>query len=268
MSKLIFLKNPSEVYDGKLLDLNEKVIRLTFEKKMPKKELLLSGFNIINEHNGKVMTERIGFNTVYRTYDNGLIIELSNDGSVWVKPEYEVKFVACDGVILEGETVQKVGRYEELVEPTIKVEEGYEFLKWTPEIPSEGDVERNMTFTTLVEDKNIYFHCSGGGKLEGELKQFVEDYSELTPPTPIADEDFKFVGWMPEIPAEGIVDVKEFYAVFESNIPERLKFVENDLTDTQLGLVENYDLTMTTAEEVTDCQLALVEIYDLIMGGF
>lgn len=266
MSKLIFLKNPSVVYDGKLFDLNENLIRLNFEKQIPKKELLLSGLNIINEHNGKVMTERIGFNTVYKMDEKELVVELSNDGSVWVKPKYEVRFNIVNG-ILEGEANQTVDTYEELVVPTVKVEEGYKFVKWTPEIPTYGELERNMVFTAIVEDKNIYFHCSGGGQLDGEIKQFVEDYSELTPPSPIADENYKFVCWMPEIPEEGAVETTNFYAVFESNIPDRLKFVENDLTDTQLGLVENYDLTMTTAEEITDCQLALVELYNLIMGG-
>lgn len=50
--------------------------------------------------------------------------------------------------------------------------------------------------------------------------------------------------------------------------------IAGDLVDTQLALVENYDLAVTTAEEVTvtkqeitDVQLALVEIYNLLMGG-
>ena len=266
MSKLIFLKNPSAVYDGKLFDLTENLIRLKFEKQIPEKELLLSGLNIINEHNGKVMAKRIGYNTVYKIDKDKLVVELSSDGSVWVKPKYGVRFNVDNG-ILEGESYQAVDTFEELIIPNVKTENGYKFVKWTPEIPSEGEIKKNMTFTAIVEDKNIYFHCSGGGQLDGELKQFVEDYNELTLPFPIADENYKFVGWMPEIPKEGVVENTDFYAVFESNIPDRLRFVENDLTDTQLGLVENYDLTMATAEEITDCQLALVELYNLIMGG-
>ena len=70
---------------------------------------------------------------------------------------------------------------------------------------------------------------------------------------------------MPEIPEEGVVETNHFYAVFESNIPDRLSFVESDLTDTQLGLVENFDLAMSTAEEVTDCQMALVELYNMFL---
>lgn len=268
MSKLIFLSDPSIVYEGKLSKVNENVIRLEFKENIPDEKLLLSGLNIINEHNGHVMTVRIGYDTVYRKYeDNPLIIELSNDGSVWVKPFPKVTFrIYNNGSFEEGAKLeQEVYNYEELVIPTVLTDEGYNFIKWTPEIPPEGEIEKNITFTAVIEDKNIYFHCSGGGHLDGEIKQFAEDYSELTLPSPVPDKDYKFVGWMPEIPDKGIIENTNFYAVFESNIPDRLTFVENDLTDTQLGLVENFDFTMSTAEEVTDLQMALVELYDMFL---
>jgi hypothetical protein len=88
-------------------------------------------------------------------------------------------------------------------------------------------------------------------------------------PEVIADKDYDFVGWMPEIPSEGEIDIANtnFRAVFKSNVASRLETLESDLTDTQMGLVENYDFALHTAEEVTDIQLALVEVYDLILGG-
>lgn len=266
MNKLVFLLDPSVIYEGNLSKVNENVLRIEFTSKVPAKKTLVSGMNIINEHNGKVMSSKEDFTTIYRTYeDNKNIVELSNDGSVWVKPLKKVDFRVDNGATLEGECSQEVYNYEELVIPKVITEEGYEFVKWSPEIPSTGEIEKDMVFNAIVEDKNVYFHCSGGGVLDGETRQFVEDYSELTPPTPVADKDYKFVGWMPEIPESGVVEVRDFYAVFENTISDRLSFVESDLTDTQLGLVENFDLAMTTAEEVTDCQMALVELYNMFL---
>ena len=266
MNKLVFLSDPSVSYEGELTKVNSNVLRVTFTSKVPAKKALVSGMNIINEHNGKVMASKEDFKTIYRTYeDNSKVIELSNDGSVWVKPMAKVTFNVGIGGSVEGEKVQEVYNYEELEIPKVVTEEGYEFVKWEPEIPTEGKLEKNVIFNAIIEDKNIYFHCSGGGSLEGEVKQFVEDYSELVVPTPIAEEGYDFAGWMPEIPEAGAVECRDFYAVFESNIADRLKFVENDLTDTQLGLVENFDLAMATAEEVTDCQIALVELYNMFL---
>lgn len=114
----------------------------------------------------------------------------------------------------------------------------------------------------------VSFHASGGGTLKGKMIQTVSDYSELSIPIPVPAANYDFVGWMPEIPTEGPVDTTvSFYAVFESNIPGRLGTVESDLTDAQIGLIENYAQTMATAEEITNCQVALVEIYNLLEGG-
>lgn len=265
MSKIIFLSNPSVVYEGELSKVNENVIRLEFEENIPDSDLLLSGLNIINEHNGRPMAERIGYDTIYRTYEeNPLMVELSNNSSVWVKPKYNIKFVSHDA-ILEGEKNQLSDSFENLNIPNVKTEKGFEFVGWTPKIPEEGDIENDMTFYAIVKDKKVYFNCSGGGTLKGEVKQIVDNYNELVVPIPIAEDNYKFIGWLPEIPTEGEISTTCFCAVFENNIPDRLRFVENDLTDTQLGLVENFDFTMSTAEEVTDLQLAMVELYNMFL---
>lgn len=265
MNKIVFLLDPSIVYEGELTRVNSNVLRVTFTSKVPTKKALVTGMNIINEHNGKVMSSMEDYKTIYRTYEDKNIIELSNDGSVWTQPLMKVRFYASEGCLLDGEEIQEVCNYEDLKVPTVITEAGYEFVGWTPELPTEGVVEKDRTFRAIVIDKNVYFHCSGGGQLDGEIKQFVNDYSELVIPTPVPETDYKFVGWMPEIPTEGNVEETSFYAVFESNIPDRLSFVENDLTDTQLGLVENFDFTLATAEEVTDLQLAMVELYNMFL---
>ena len=43
--------------------------------------------------------------------------------------------------------------------------------------------------------------------------------------------------------------------------------ISDELTNTQLGLLESYNMAASTAEEVTNCQLALLELYNIITGG-
>lgn len=269
MSKIIFLKEPEKIYDGVFSQIGKNQVRLIFTSEIPSKKTLVSGFNLVNEHNGHVQTIRTDYIYIYRTYeDNSNMIELCNDNVPYVAPEFTVKFNIGFGT-LEGETEQVVKNYKELVVPTVNTEAGCKFVGWTPEIPTEGELEKDMYFNAIVIDKNIYFYANEGGSLVGDVKQTVNDYSELTIPKAVADDNYTFVRWEPEIPTEGEIDSSNtyFYAVFEDVTPDRLNALESDLTDTQMGLVENYDFALATAEEVTDLQLALVEIYNLIMGG-
>ena len=85
----------------------------------------------------------------------------------------------------------------------------------------------------------VTFRCGYGGILEGETTQEVNDYSELIIPTPIADMDFEFTKWSPEIPLSGEIDSnKTFTALFTSTLPEpepeptiedRMAVVEEDI---------------------------------------
>ena len=77
MSKIIFEKNPSKVFDGQFSQIGKHQVRLVFNDEIPENELLLSGFNLINEHNGIVQTVRTSYTYIYRTYsDNKNQIEL------------------------------------------------------------------------------------------------------------------------------------------------------------------------------------------------
>ena len=93
-----------------------------------------------------------GFTTIYRDDEetakyNGY--QLSNDGSVWVKPLPKVNFYINGGGSLEGKTIQEVYTYEELVVPTPVAGENYEFTQWSPEIPLSGEIEGNKSFTAI-----------------------------------------------------------------------------------------------------------------------
>ena len=94
----------------------------------------------------------VAFNTLYRNDEetakyNGY--QLSNDGSIWVKPYAKVIFNASVGGHLDGNTTQEVYTYEELNIPEPIADTDYEFRHWSPEVPTSGDVEGNKTFTAI-----------------------------------------------------------------------------------------------------------------------
>ena len=152
MNKLVFLSDPSVSYEGELTKVNSNVLRVTFTSKVPAKKALVSGMNIINEHNGKVMASKEDFKTIYRTYeDNSKVIELSNDGSVWTKPMMKVTFSAGNGGELDGEATQEVYKFEDLKVPTPVAGENYKFERWSPEVPTNGEVECDKTFVAMFE---------------------------------------------------------------------------------------------------------------------
>lgn len=170
MSKIVFLKDPNTIYDGSFSQIGTHQVRLFFTDTIPSEDILLSGFSLVNEHNGTVQTKRNDYTYIYRKYsDNPNQIELCNDNKPWVKPEIIVTFSVNNGGTLEGEKTQTVDNYEDLVIPTPIADENYEFLKWNPEIPTSGTVENNVTF--VAEFKYI--------PTEEELKQILEKNKSL-----------------------------------------------------------------------------------------
>ena len=87
------------------------------------------------------------YTTVYRELDGE--IQFSNDGSVWVKPLPKVNFYTNGGGTLEGEVLQEVYTYEELVIPTPIANEDYEFTGWNPIIPESGEIDGNKSYTAV-----------------------------------------------------------------------------------------------------------------------
>lgn len=268
MSKIIFIKEPNLIYDCEFFQIGLNQVRLIFNNEKPNNNVLLSGFNIVNEHNGYIQTRRNDYIYLYRTYEDSHIVELCNDNSTWKELKYIVRFICNFGGTLDDNTEQEISNYNELTIPIVNTEKGYEFVKWSPELPSEGKIEKNETYNAIVVDKNVYFYSDGNGILEGETKQFVTDYSELKIPTPVASGNYSFVSWTPPIPENGIIDSGNncFYAIFESNIPNRLNIIEGDVTSTQLALTEVYETTVDNSQQLTDVQLALTEIYEQVLS--
>ena len=148
MSKIIFNSDPSNIYEGQFSQIGNNQIRLVMDS-LPSESILLSGFVLVNEHNGRVQTNRKDYIYIYKTYEDGKTIELCNDDVQWTKPKMKVKFTASYGGKLDGELEQYVNNYEELTIPTPIANENYEFVKWNHEIPSSGEVEKNTNFVAI-----------------------------------------------------------------------------------------------------------------------
>lgn len=198
----------------------------------------LTGFSLFLDENMEHPMdngEYQAFVTLYRQFDGGYF--LSNDGSVWVDPKslpVEVTFSTSVGGYLEGMDRQEAKNWEELSIPVPVADEGWRFMGWNHEIPESGlIVESGLRhFVARFEDFRVHFECTGGGYLEGETVQIVEKYEDLVIPEPVVSNlDYKFMGWSPEIPENGELELNNltFYAVFESTISERLAAMEGDM---------------------------------------
>jgi hypothetical protein len=87
------------------------------------------------------------YTTIYREIEGG--VQFSNDGSVYIEPIPIVSFYSNGGGSLDGETVQEVKDYSDLVIPTPVSYENYEFTEWNPEIPLSGEIKGNKSFTAI-----------------------------------------------------------------------------------------------------------------------
>lgn len=146
------------------------------------------------------------------------------------------------------------------------------------EIGNYSDYRYDYENKTL--DKNVYeytndnhkwvkpvykttFLASNGGKLEGQTTQIVDTYSQLNVPTPIADENYVFDSWTPEIPKSGnittdqtftaqfvyvetLIEVKEakiseISAICNQVIEEGQDIMLSDLNNTEHFYYKSYD---------------------------
>lgn len=144
--------NTDKLYEGSV-SVNGNIATLKFkEKNVP---VNTNGFRCYKDKEMNYCLSGdsyIGFTTLYRNDEvtnqyNGY--QLSNDGTIWVKPYAKVNFNASVGGYLDGATTQEVYNYEDLVIPTPIADEDYEFTHWTPEIPTEGEIDGNKSYTAV-----------------------------------------------------------------------------------------------------------------------
>lgn len=83
--------------------------------------------------------------------------------------------------------------------------------------PEKNGYELSNDGSVYTEpEKIISFRAEAGGSLDGETDQVVQDYADLDIPTPKPEQNYVFVGWVPEIPEAGAVKESTVYhATFE-----------------------------------------------------
>lgn len=124
----------------------------------------------------------------------------------------------------------------------------------------EGEILFSNDGSVYVDPvPKVSFYSNEGGSLLGDTVQEAKDYKDIHIPTPVANENYEFVKWNPDIPNEGkITENKTHTAMFEyvttleevkaSKISEMNAIqqaviqqgVDVTLTD---GSVENFTLT-------------------------
>lgn len=105
----------------------------------------------------------------------------------------------------------------------------------------------------------VNFCTDGRGALDGVVSQEVKTYEELLVPTPIANENYEFAYWSPEIPDSGEIETlnKSFIAIFKSTLPEPEP--EPTLEERVIAVEEqNATLTLTVDSILTDVIPALM----------
>ena len=151
MQKIRFVKSNLE-YNVSLKS-NANRIVCTFENESDAKNAPISeGFVEINEHNGVVQGHYEQYKYIYNKESDGVTVTLTtdkNDAFVEVKPS--VTFSASVGGTIDGETVQTVDTYAELVIPTPIANENYKFVEWSPSIPNKGDVTESVSFVAIFK---------------------------------------------------------------------------------------------------------------------
>jgi hypothetical protein len=105
----------------------------------------------------------------------------------------------------------------------------------------------------------VNFYTDGRGALDGVVSQEAKTYEELLVPTPIANENYEFAYWSPEIPNSGEIETlnKSFIAIFKSTLPEPEP--EPTLEERVIAVEEqNATLTLTVDSILTDVIPALM----------
>ncbi len=150
---MINLKYAGEknIYEVEFEKLNRHVVQIT--GKFPVKT---KGFVIFRDGKEDDAWDYTGFKTLYLRTEGGA--QFSDDGSVYTAPVPTVAFTVGQGGTIDGEILQAVNNYEDLIIPSPVPDENYEFAGWEPEISDTGVVngdalfQAKFTYVETLED--------------------------------------------------------------------------------------------------------------------
>lgn len=95
---------------------------------------------------------------------------------------------------------------------------------------------------------------------DAEMKHLYGDYTDFTTLYQELDESFILSN-------DGSVYPDTPDPEKEPTLREIVDVLNEEVTNTQIALTENYEQGMMLAEEVTNTQIAVTEIYEMILGG-
>ena len=103
-SPIKFLKSNEDYIELELTCISPTMIKFIFENNRPSDDILLSGFEVLNEHTFENQSDDYyhNYNTIYRNVDENTVI-LSNDGSVYVEPEPLEPYIPTEDELAEQE---------------------------------------------------------------------------------------------------------------------------------------------------------------------
>lgn len=154
------------------------------------------------------------------------------DASQWST----VTFVAGSGGTLSGNTVVSVPTgtaWSDITVPTVVASEGYTFTDWSPSFPSVVSEDATYTASFIITPADQYvitFLAGDGGHLSGTTVITVDEgtlWSEITLPTPVANDGYIFTAWTPTLPTSttAISDNATYTAQFATDIGQTLEGV-------------------------------------------
>ena len=122
----------------------------------------------------------------------------------------------------------------------------------------------------------VVFSTDGNGEIVGEAEQTPKTFEELNVPIVVPNENYEFVGWVPEIPKEGIVNSNMNFTAQIQYVPT-LEEVKNqkvtEMNDAQQATIQNgLDITLSsgTVEHFTltdHDQTSLMGLQTLVAQG-
>ncbi len=168
------------------------------------------------------------------TSDMSFTANFEYDSTQWVT----LTFVAGENGTLSGTTSQTVLKgtdWSNITVPSPSGNSGYSFTGWTPSFPSTATA--NATYTanfelTPVTQYTVTFTAGAGGTLSGTTVFTVDEgttWSNITVPTPVANEGYAFTTWSPALLAAdtAITSNITFTAKFEQSGTQALEGVIN-----------------------------------------
>ena len=179
MSKICFLADKSATYDVTFAQIGEHQVRLVFEDIKPSDKILLSGFNLVNEHNGYIQTVRTGYTNIYRTYDNNsLMIELCDDGIEYVEPDPIITPNPETYVTYEEILNNKINELSSACQHTI--EAGLEINGLHYSYTEKDQINLNDIVNTVkLTGLPLGYHADGQNCTEYSAEELMNIYTQL-----------------------------------------------------------------------------------------